>query len=73
MHFDGKRLTSYLNFCFGLYPVLLLCIPCAQVEEVADDDGEVDEEGVEPKDIELVMSQVTCTFAPHAKQHEQNR
>jgi len=33
-----------------------------KVEEV-EDDGEVDEEGIEPKDIELVMSQVQCTRA----------
>merc|ERR1712176_391191 len=26
-----------------------------------DDDEEVDEEGIEPKDIELVMSQVSCS------------
>merc|ERR1712003_353512 len=31
------------------------------VEDVAD--GEVDEEGIEPKDIELVMSQAQCTRA----------
>jgi nascent polypeptide-associated complex subunit alpha len=31
------------------------------VEEVEDDDGEVDESGIEPKDIELVMSQVSCS------------
>merc|ERR1712003_22671 len=31
----------------------------AKIEEV--DEGEVDETGVEPKDIELVMSQVQCS------------
>merc|ERR1712050_168048 len=35
----------------------------AKVEEVEDDDGEVDETGVEAKDIELVMSQVQCSRA----------
>merc|ERR1712137_312470 len=35
----------------------------AKVEEVEDDDDEVDETGVEPKDIELVMSQVSCSRA----------
>merc|ERR1712224_608143 len=32
----------------------------AKVEEV-EDDGEVDEEGIEQKDIDLVMSQVQCS------------
>merc|ERR1712039_53469 len=31
-----------------------------QIEEV-EEDGEIDETGIEPKDIELVMSQVQCT------------
>merc|ERR1711956_66571 len=31
----------------------------AKIEEM--DDGEVDETGIEPKDIELVMSQVGCS------------
>merc|ERR1712039_354710 len=35
----------------------------AKIEEVEDDDGEVDESGIESKDIELVMSQVSCTKA----------
>merc|ERR1719440_2725181 len=36
----------------------------AKVEEVDDgDDGDVDESGIEPKDIELVMSQVQCSKA----------
>merc|ERR1719229_566355 len=34
----------------------------AKVEEV-EEDGEVDDSGVEPKDIELVMSQVQCSRA----------
>jgi len=34
--------------------------PAKAIEEV-EEDGEVDETGVEPKDIELVMSQVQCT------------
>eukprot|EP00429_Kryptoperidinium_foliaceum_P056680 CAMPEP_0176084794 /NCGR_PEP_ID=MMETSP0120_2-20121206/42434_1 /TAXON_ID=160619 /ORGANISM="Kryptoperidinium foliaceum, Strain CCMP 1326" /LENGTH=170 /DNA_ID=CAMNT_0017418601 /DNA_START=69 /DNA_END=577 /DNA_ORIENTATION=- len=34
----------------------------AKIEEV-EDDGEVDESGVEAKDIELVMSQVQCSRA----------
>merc|ERR1712039_384591 len=34
----------------------------AKVEEV-EEDGEVDETGVEPKDIDLVMSQVQCSRA----------
>merc|ERR1740120_559346 len=34
----------------------------AKVEEV-EEDGEVDETGIEPKDIELVMSQVQCSRA----------
>mmetsp|Transcript_117112 Transcript_117112/g.203319 ORF Transcript_117112/g.203319 Transcript_117112/m.203319 type:complete len:192 (+) Transcript_117112:83-658(+) len=35
-----------------------------KVEEIEEgDDGEVDESGIEPKDIELVMSQVSCTRA----------
>jgi len=34
----------------------------AKIEEV-EDDGDVDESGIEPKDIELVMSQVQCTKA----------
>merc|ERR1711939_1265808 len=34
-----------------------------KVEEVEDDDGEVDETGIEAKDIELVTSQVQCTRA----------
>merc|ERR1740133_680845 len=34
-----------------------------KVEEVEDDDGEVDETGIEPKDIELVTSQVSCSRA----------
>mmetsp|Transcript_134866 Transcript_134866/g.234450 ORF Transcript_134866/g.234450 Transcript_134866/m.234450 type:complete len:134 (-) Transcript_134866:108-509(-) len=33
-----------------------------KIEEV-EDDAEVDESGIEPKDIELVMSQVSCTRA----------
>merc|ERR1712129_418671 len=33
-----------------------------RVEEV-DEAGEVDESGIEPKDIELVMSQVQCSRA----------
>merc|ERR1719215_651335 len=32
----------------------------SKIEEV-EDDGEVDESGIEPKDIELVMSQVQCS------------
>merc|ERR1712086_1138319 len=32
----------------------------AKIEEV-EDDGDADESGIEPKDIELVMSQVQCT------------
>merc|ERR1712048_1434306 len=35
----------------------------AKIEEVDDDAGEVDESGIEPKDIELVMSQVSCSKA----------
>jgi len=31
------------------------------VEEVEEEDGEVDESGIEPKDVELVMSQVQCS------------
>ena len=38
----------------------------AAVEDEGDD-GEVDEEGVEPKDIELVMSQVQCSKAKAVK------
>merc|ERR1740117_2157946 len=34
----------------------------AKIEEV-EDDGDVDESEIEPKDIELVMSQVQCTKA----------
>ncbi|CAJ1336936.1 unnamed protein product [Effrenium voratum] len=35
-----------------------------KVEEVQDDEpGEVDEEGIEPKDIELVTNQVNCSRA----------
>merc|ERR1719424_2242474 len=34
----------------------------AKVEDV-EEDGEVDEAGIEPKDIELVISQVQCTRA----------
>mmetsp|Transcript_131076 Transcript_131076/g.238388 ORF Transcript_131076/g.238388 Transcript_131076/m.238388 type:complete len:192 (+) Transcript_131076:126-701(+) len=34
-----------------------------KIEEVDDDEGEADETGIEPKDIELVMSQVSCTRA----------
>merc|ERR1712232_687790 len=33
----------------------------AKVEEVEEDEGEVDESGIEPKDIELVISQVQCS------------
>jgi len=33
----------------------------AKVEEVEDDGDDVDEEGIEAKDIDLVMSQVQCT------------
>merc|ERR1711879_15193 len=33
-----------------------------KIEEV-EDDGEVDEAGIEPKDIELVISQVQCSRA----------
>jgi nascent polypeptide-associated complex subunit alpha len=36
--------------------------PAAKVEEV-EEEGDVDEEGIEPKDIELVVSQVQCTRA----------
>merc|ERR1719506_1257248 len=36
--------------------------PAPKVEEV-EDDGEVDEEGIEAKDIELVTSQVQCSRA----------
>merc|ERR1719265_1160688 len=35
----------------------------SKVEEVEEEDGEVDEEGVEQKDIDLVMSQVQCSRA----------
>merc|ERR1712232_1484632 len=35
----------------------------AKIEEIDDDAGEVDESGIEPKDIELVMSQVSCSKA----------
>merc|ERR1711972_680843 len=35
----------------------------AKIEEIDDDAGEVDEAGIEPKDIELVMSQVSCSKA----------
>merc|ERR1719229_193730 len=34
----------------------------SKIEEV-EEEGEVDESGVEPKDIELIMSQVQCTRA----------
>merc|ERR1719389_446324 len=35
-----------------------------QIEEVEEDDGdEADEEGIEAKDIELVISQVSCSRA----------
>merc|ERR1711862_789879 len=33
----------------------------SKVEDADGDDDEVDEEGIEPKDIELVMSQVSCS------------
>merc|ERR1719223_2157243 len=39
----------------------------AKAEEIEDDDGEVDETGVEAKDIELVMSQVSCSKAKAVK------
>merc|ERR1712039_1070674 len=40
----------------------------AVIEEAdGDDDGEVDEEGVAPNDIELVMTQVNCTRAKAVK------
>uniref|UniRef100_A0A7S1PK02 NAC-A/B domain-containing protein n=1 Tax=Alexandrium catenella TaxID=2925 RepID=A0A7S1PK02_ALECA len=38
----------------------------AKIEEV-EDDGEADESGIEPKDIELVMSQVQCSRAKAEK------
>mmetsp|Transcript_67105 Transcript_67105/g.194257 ORF Transcript_67105/g.194257 Transcript_67105/m.194257 type:complete len:136 (-) Transcript_67105:71-478(-) len=38
----------------------------AKVEEI-DDSDEVDETGVEPKDIDLVMSQVQCSRAKAVK------
>merc|ERR1740123_1207673 len=34
-----------------------------KIQEVEDDDAEIDEEGIEPKDIELVTSQVSCSRA----------
>lgn len=34
-----------------------------KVEEVEDDDDEIDETGIEPKDIELVVSQAGCSRA----------
>mmetsp|Transcript_20518 Transcript_20518/g.54395 ORF Transcript_20518/g.54395 Transcript_20518/m.54395 type:complete len:183 (-) Transcript_20518:353-901(-) len=37
------------------------------VEDAEDDGDEVDESGVEPKDIELVMSQVQCSKAKAIK------
>merc|ERR1719229_2114987 len=33
------------------------------IQAVEEEDGEVDESGIEPKDIELVMSQVQCSRA----------
>mmetsp|Transcript_60829 Transcript_60829/g.144959 ORF Transcript_60829/g.144959 Transcript_60829/m.144959 type:complete len:191 (-) Transcript_60829:173-745(-) len=33
----------------------------AKIEEADDDDEAVDDSGIEPKDIELVMSQVSCS------------
>mmetsp|Transcript_104946 Transcript_104946/g.254713 ORF Transcript_104946/g.254713 Transcript_104946/m.254713 type:complete len:196 (+) Transcript_104946:36-623(+) len=42
-----------------------------KVEEV-DEEGEVDESGIEPKDIELVMSQVQCTKANAVKALRKN-
>eukprot|EP00444_Apocalathium_aciculiferum_P030223 CAMPEP_0183437504 /NCGR_PEP_ID=MMETSP0370-20130417/73267_1 /TAXON_ID=268820 /ORGANISM="Peridinium aciculiferum, Strain PAER-2" /LENGTH=191 /DNA_ID=CAMNT_0025625325 /DNA_START=81 /DNA_END=656 /DNA_ORIENTATION=+ len=39
----------------------------AKVEEVEDDGEEVDETGIEPKDIELVVSQVQCSRAKAVK------
>merc|ERR1719386_76399 len=33
------------------------------VEEITDDAADVDEEGIEPKDIDLVMNQVSCSRA----------
>merc|ERR1712039_20807 len=35
----------------------------AKVEEVEEDEGEIDESNIEPKDIDLVMSQVQCSRA----------
>jgi nascent polypeptide-associated complex subunit alpha len=35
--------------------------------EAPEDDGPVDETGVDPKDIELVMAQVNCTRAKAVK------
>ncbi|KAF4683037.1 hypothetical protein FOZ60_009751 [Perkinsus olseni] len=37
------------------------------VEEEQDDDGDVDDSGVEAKDIELVMSQVNCSRSKAVK------
>mmetsp|Transcript_104945 Transcript_104945/g.254710 ORF Transcript_104945/g.254710 Transcript_104945/m.254710 type:complete len:196 (+) Transcript_104945:36-623(+) len=42
-----------------------------KVEE-AEEEGEVDESGIEPKDIELVMSQVQCTKANAVKALRKN-
>merc|ERR1719215_943764 len=41
-------------------------VAAPKVEEV-EDEGEVDEDGIEPKDIELVMSQVQCSRAKAVK------
>merc|ERR1711957_501862 len=38
-------------------------LPEAKIEEVEEEDGDVDESDLEAKDIELVMSQVSCTRA----------
>jgi len=40
--------------------------------EEADDSGEVDETGVDPKDIELVMTQVNCSRAKAVKVLKEN-
>jgi|SRR6267142_551863 len=38
-----------------------------ELEALEDDDGPVDETGVDPKDIELVMAQVNCSRAKAVK------
>ena len=49
-----------VSFCADLFAYIVVYIVAALVEE-DEDEGDVDESGVEPKDIELVMTQASVT------------